>query len=50
MFERRRLEAEGEGGRRADVNRRVANPAGRDRIVAVGRTARGAVCRGALTF
>jgi hypothetical protein len=32
------------------VNRRVANPAGSDRIVAVGRTASGATCRGALTF
>jgi hypothetical protein len=32
------------------VNRRIANPAGSDRIVAVARTARGATCRGALTF
>jgi hypothetical protein len=32
------------------VNRRIANPAGRDRIVAVARTPRGAVFRGALTF
>jgi hypothetical protein len=32
------------------VNRRIANPAGQDRIVAVARTPRGAVCRGALTF
>jgi hypothetical protein len=31
------------------VNRRVRNPAGSDRIVAVARTPRGAVCRGALT-
>jgi hypothetical protein len=32
------------------VNRRIANPAGRDRIVAVGRTAGGASCRGVLSF
>jgi hypothetical protein len=32
------------------INRRIANPAGSDRIVAVARTPRGAVCRGALTF
>ena len=32
------------------VNRRIANPAGQDRIVAVARTARGAVCRGALSI
>jgi hypothetical protein len=32
------------------VNRRIANPAGPDRIVAVARTPRGAVCRGALIF
>ena len=32
------------------VNRRIANPAGSDRIVAVGRTASGATCRGVLTF
>lgn len=31
------------------VNRRIANPPGRDRIVGVARTPRGAVCRGALT-
>jgi hypothetical protein len=31
------------------VNRRPANPAGSDRIVAVARTASGATCRGALT-
>jgi hypothetical protein len=33
-----------------EVNRRIANPPGRDRIVGVARTPRGAVCRGALTF
>lgn len=32
------------------VNRRIANPAGRDRIVAVARTPRGAVCRAVLNF
>lgn len=33
-----------------EVNRRIANPRGRDRIVGVARAPRGAICRGALTF
>ena len=32
------------------VNRRIGNPAGQDRIVAVARTPRGAVCRGVLSI
>ena len=32
------------------VNRRIANAAGPERVVAVARTPRGAVCRGALTL